>query len=41
MASEIIYSDKLVDITRNSIRFRNYYFPFGSRTVSFSEIDTI
>lgn len=41
MASKIIYSDKLVDITRDSILFRNYYFPFGSKTVSFSEIDTV
>ena len=41
MASEIIYSDKLVEITKDSILFRNYYFPFGSRQVAFSEVDKV
>ena len=39
MASEVIYSDKLVEITKDYILFRNYYFPFGSRRVAFSEAD--
>ena len=30
MASEVIYSDKLVEITDDEILFRNYHFPFGS-----------
>lgn len=38
MASEILYSDKLVEITQDSIRFRNYYFPFGSKRVAFKEV---
>ena len=41
MAPELIYSDKLVEITKESILFRNYYFPFGSRRVAFSEVESI
>ena len=41
MASEVIYSDKLVEITKNGILFRNYHFPFGSKRVAFSEVDGI
>ena len=41
MRSELIYSDKLVEITEDSILFRNYYFPFGSRRVVFSEIESV
>ena len=41
MASELIYSDKLVEITDDGILFRNYYFPFGSRLVAFSEVDGV
>ena len=38
MATEIVYSDKLVEITQDSILFRNYYFPFGSKRVAFAEV---
>lgn len=41
MASEPIYSDKLVEITEESIVFRNYYFPFGSKRVAFSDVDKV
>ena len=41
MAPELIYSDKLVEITKESILFRNYYFPFGSRRVAFSEVESV
>ena len=41
MASRFIYSDKLVEITEYSIVFRNYYFPFGSRRVAFSKIESV
>ena len=41
MAPELIYSDKLVEITKESILFRNYYFPFGSRRVAFSEVERV
>ena len=36
--SGVSYSDALVDINEQSIRLKNYYFPFGSRRVPFSEI---
>ena len=41
MAADVIYSDRLVEITKGSILFRNYYFPFGSKRVPFSDVDNI
>ena len=41
MASETIYSDKLVEITDDGILFRNYHFPFGSRRVAFSVVGDV
>ena len=41
MAAEVIYSDRLVEITKGSILFRNYYFPFGSKRVVFSNVDNV
>ena len=41
MNSEVVYSDKLVEITDSSILFRRYYFPFGSKQVRLSDIDYI
>lgn len=41
MNSEVVYSDKLVEITDNSILFRWYYFPFSSKRVRFSDVDYI
>ncbi|MGI4789638.1 MAG: hypothetical protein ACRYFS_12395 [Janthinobacterium lividum] len=37
----LLYSDSLVEITEDSICFKDYYFPVGSKEVRFSEIDTI
>lgn len=36
-----VYSDKLIEITPDTITFNNYYFPTGSKTVSFHEIEYI
>lgn len=41
MVSEVIYSDKLVEVTNDGILFRHYHFPFGSRRVAFSEVDGV
>ena len=41
MSSAAIYSDKLVEITDDSITFKNYYFPFGSKQVPFARIDRV
>ncbi len=38
MKRNTIYSDNLVKVYENGIRFRNYYFPFGSKFVEFSDI---
>ena len=38
MTSEVIYSDKLVEITEDGIVFRNYYFPFGTGRVPWTEV---
>lgn len=35
------YSDKLIEIGQDSILIRNYYFPFGSKRVYFSDIERI
>lgn len=39
--ANVLYSDSLVEITQGAICFKNYYFPFGSRRVSFSDISHI
>jgi len=38
MKQKTIYSDKLVNVFENGIQFKNYYFPFVSKFVKFSEI---
>jgi hypothetical protein len=39
--TQVIYSDKLVRITENSILFKRYYFPFGSKSIEFSMIHRV
>lgn len=41
MSGAAIYSDKLVEITEDSITFKNYCFPFGSKRVQFVRIDRV
>ncbi len=41
MNEEIIYSDELVEITKETILFRVYYFPFGKKCISLAEIKDI
>jgi hypothetical protein len=38
---DCIYEDKLLEITEAGLRLKLYYFPWGSRTVRFSEIDHV
>ena len=38
MGQQILYSDKLVEITGDAIPFRMYYFPFGSKRVKLPTI---
>ena len=41
MAPDVIYSDRLIEIDKDWIRFRNYYFPFGSKRIALSEVDRV
>ena len=41
MPSTLLYSDTLIEMTEESILFRNYFFPFGDKRVSFKDIDTV
>ena len=36
-----IYRDKLIELTDEGVTFHRYYFPFGDRSVSFSEMERI
>jgi len=38
---EIVYSDSLICVTENLVRFQQYYFPFGSKSIEISQIDHI
>jgi len=38
MKQNAIYLDSLVKVYENGIRFQNYYFPFVSKFVEFSDI---
>ena len=35
------YSDKLIEISEDSILIRKYYFPFGSKRVDLSDIENV
>jgi hypothetical protein len=39
--TEVCYSDSLICLTKNSIRFQQYYFPFGSKRIEISQIEHI
>jgi len=39
--AQVIYADKLVLITENSIFFKRYYFPFGSKSIELSIIEYV
>ena len=41
MQEEILYSDRLVEITGERILFRTYYFPFGKKTIAWPDIESI
>ncbi len=37
----VLYSDKLVEMTEDGIRFRAYYFPAGSKNVAWPDIERV
>jgi len=41
MATDILYSDKLIEISTDTILFRQYYFPFGARRLNLADIERV
>ena len=39
--TEVLYSDNLICITKDLIRFKNYYFPIGSKSIEIAQIDHV
>lgn len=39
--ADVIYRDKLVAITPDHLVFRHYYFPVGSKKISFEDIESV
>ena len=39
--SNLIYTDKLVEITEREILFRHYYFPIGSKKIDITNIERV
>jgi hypothetical protein len=41
MNANVLYSDRLVEISAETILFRQYYFPFGAKRLKLSDIDRV
>ncbi len=41
MKNDIVYSDKLVEISDESILVRGYYYPFGDKRLDLKDIESI
>lgn len=41
MSGKVLYSDALIEVSEESILFRNYYYPFGSKPFPVSNIERI
>jgi hypothetical protein len=41
MNMNVLYSDRLVEISAETILFRQYYFPFGAKRLKLSEIERV
>ena len=39
--AEVIYSDKLIEISHDAIFFRHYYFPLGSKKIQLDDVEKI
>lgn len=39
--ANVIYADRLIQVTDKSILFKSYYFPFGSKRIELSDIDHV
>ena len=41
MNTDVLYSDRLVEISVETILFRRYYFPFGAKRLKLSDIECV
>jgi hypothetical protein len=41
MDADVLYSDSLVEISAETILFRRYYFPFGAKRLTLSDIERV
>ena len=41
MPTDILYSDKLIEISADTILFRQYYFPIGARRLNLTDIERV
>jgi hypothetical protein len=41
MNADVLYSDKLVEISAETILFRRYYFPLGAKRLKLSDIESV
>ena len=41
MNTDVLYSDRLVEISAETILFRRYYFPFGAKRLRLSDIERV
>lgn len=41
MSADILYSDRLIEISDDTIVFRHYYFPVGARRLKLSDIERV
>jgi hypothetical protein len=41
MNVDILYSDRLIEISADTILFRQYYFPMGARRLKLSDIERV
>jgi len=41
MNADVLYADSLVEISADTILFRQYYFPFGARRLRLADIERV
>jgi hypothetical protein len=41
MKADVLYSDRLVEISAETILFRRYYFPIGAKRLKLSDIERV
>jgi len=41
MSADILYSDRLIEISADTILFRRYYFPVGAKRLRLSDVERV